>query len=138
MPEGYLLKPSIRQCQQRLGWRPDIVVGDLGYIHQQTKQEIRQQWNVAVVTKLKCDMRIIEPFDAWDQMSCQQGQALQWLGYEKTDSLHWFGVPAGESLRSSNARAWSGVGVAVISKAARATQFCGSDTVQVNTGGTKK
>jgi len=70
----------------------------LGYIHQQTKQEIRQQWNVAVVTKLKCDMRIIEPFDAWDQMSCQQGQALQWLGYEKADSLHWFGVPAGESL----------------------------------------
>ena len=98
VPEGYLLKPSIRQCQQRLGWRPDIVVGDLGYIHQQTKQEIRQQWNVAVVTKLKCDMRIIEPFDAWDQMSCQQGQALQWLGYEKADSLHWFGVPAGESL----------------------------------------
>ena len=98
VPEGYLLKLSIRQCQQRLGWRPDIVVGDLGYIHQQTKQEIRQQWNVAVVTKLKCDMRIIEPFDAWDQMSCQQGQALQWLGYEKTDSLHWFGVPAGESL----------------------------------------
>jgi hypothetical protein len=98
VPEGYLLKPSIRQCQQRLGWRPDIVVGDLGYIHQQTKKEIRQQWNVAVVTKLKCDMRIIEPFDAWDQMSCQQGQALQWLGYEKEDSLHWFGVPAGESL----------------------------------------
>jgi hypothetical protein len=98
VPEGYLLKPSIRQCQRRLGWRPDIVVGDLGYIHQQTKREIRQQWQVAVVTKLKRDMKIMEPFDAWDQMSCHQGQALQWLGYDTADSLHWFGVPAGESL----------------------------------------
>ena len=34
VPEGYLLKGSIRQCWQRLGWRPDIVVGDLGYIQQ--------------------------------------------------------------------------------------------------------
>lgn len=98
VPEGYLLKPSIRQCQRRLGWRPDIVVGDLGYIHQQTKREIRQQWQVAVVTKLKRDMKIMDPFDAWDQMSCHQGQALQWLGYDTTDALHWFGVPAGESL----------------------------------------
>ena len=98
VPEGYLLKPSIRQCQQRLGWRPDIVVGDLGYIHQQTKKEIRQEWQVAVVTKLKVDMRIIEPFDAWDQMSCPQGQPLRWLGYEAPAALHWFGVPAGENL----------------------------------------
>lgn len=98
VPEGYLLKPSIRQCQQRLGWRPDIVVGDLGYIHQQTKREIRQQWKVAVVTRLKRGMTIIEPFDAWDQMSCHQGQPLQWLGYDEADSLHWFGVPVGESL----------------------------------------
>jgi len=43
-------------------------------------------------------MRIIEPFDAWDQMSCQQGQPLRWLGYEAPDALHWFGVPAGENL----------------------------------------
>ena len=98
VPEGYLLKPSIRQGQQRLGWRPDIVIGDLGYIHQPTKREIRQEWKVAVVTKLKSDMKIIEPFNAWDQMSCQQGQRLQWLGYEAADSLHWFGVPAGEGL----------------------------------------
>jgi len=98
VPEGYLLKPSVRQCQQRLNWRPDFVVGDLGYIHQQTKRELRQQWQVAVVTKLKRDMRIVEPFDAWGQMSCDQGQTLQWLGYEAEESLHWFGVPAGERL----------------------------------------
>lgn len=109
VPEGYLLKPSIRQCQRRFGWRPDIVVGDLGYIHQPTKQEIRQEWQVAVVTKLKSDMRIMEPFDAWDQMSCPQGQPLQWLGYERQDNLHWFGVPSGESLCS---RCWEACGCA--------------------------
>lgn len=103
VPEGYLLKPSIRQCQRRFGWRPDIVVGDLGYIHQPTKKEIRKEWQVAVVTKLKSDMRILEPFDAWDQMSCHQGQPLQWLGYERQDDLHWFGAPAGENLCS---RCW--------------------------------
>jgi len=76
---GLLLKPSIRQCQQRLAGVRILWWATWGYIHQQTKQEISSAWNVAVVTKLKCDMRIIEPFDAWDQMSCQQGQALQWL-----------------------------------------------------------
>jgi hypothetical protein len=98
VPEGYLLKPSIRQCWLRWKWRPDIVVGDLGYIHQQTKREIREQWQVAVVTRLKKDMRIVEPFDSWHEMTCSQGQPLQWLGYDAQDSLHWFGVPTGDSL----------------------------------------
>jgi len=101
VPEGYLLKGSIRQCWQRLGWRPDIVVGDLGYINQQTKKEIRQSWQVAVVTKMKADMNIIEPFDAWDQMSCSQGQPLHWLGYEESQALHWFGVAPGDGLCQS-------------------------------------
>jgi hypothetical protein len=98
VPEGYLLRGSIRQWHRRLGWRPDIVVGDLGYIHQQTKKEIRQEWQVAVVTKLKSDMNIIEPFDAWDQMSCSQGQPLHWLGDEESQALHWFGVPPDSGL----------------------------------------
>jgi hypothetical protein len=98
VPEGYLLKGSIRQCWQRLGWRPDMVVGDLGYIQQQTKKEIRQGWRVAVVTKMKADMKVVKPFDAWDQMSCPQGQPLHWLGYEAMDDLHWFGVASEPKL----------------------------------------
>lgn len=98
VPEGYLLKGSIRQCWQRLGWRPDIVVGDLGYINQQTKKEIRQGWQVAVVTKMKADMKVVAPFDDWDQLSCPQGQALHWLGYEAGEAQHWFGVPGGPAL----------------------------------------
>jgi len=97
VPEGYLLKSSLRQCWQRLGWRPDIVVGDLAYIHQQTKKEIRQAWQVAVVTKMKSDMKIVEPFDDWDQMSCIQGQPLHWLGYDPSEARHWFGVASSET-----------------------------------------
>ena len=67
VPEGYLLKASVQQCQRRFGFCPDIVVGDLGYIHQETKKEIRQKWKVAVVTKLKAGMNLIEPFDASDR-----------------------------------------------------------------------
>jgi hypothetical protein len=98
VPEGYLLKGSLRQCGQRLGWRPDIVVGDLGYIQQQTKKEIRQAWQVAVVTKMKADLKGVKPFDDWDQMSCPQGQPLHWLGDEAAPAQHWFGVASGPAL----------------------------------------
>jgi hypothetical protein len=74
LPEGYLLKPSIHQCQQRLHWVPDIVVGDLAYIRQDIKKEIRLRWRVAVVTKMKPDMNIID------------------------DQHHWFGPRAGRQL----------------------------------------
>jgi hypothetical protein len=100
VPEGYLLKPSLHYCHNRLHWQPAIVTGDLGYIHQATKKEIRERWQVAVVTKLKPGMNIVDPFDDWNQVSCHQGQRLQWLGYEHTDQCHWFGVPSGPSICS--------------------------------------
>ena len=61
VPEGYLLKPSLHDCGQRLRWQPAIVPGDLGDIHQATKREIPERWQVAVVTELKSDMRIAPP-----------------------------------------------------------------------------
>jgi len=98
VPEGYLLKPSIHYCWRRLRWRPDIVVGDLGYIHGQTKREIRQTWNVAVVTKMKADMSIIAPFESTRCVTCPQGQPLQWLEYNEQEDRHCFGVRAREPL----------------------------------------
>jgi hypothetical protein len=98
VPEGYLLKPSIRYCWNRFGWRPDIVVGDLGYIHGQTKREIRRTWKVAVVTKLKADMLVIAPFESPRVVTCPQGQPLQWLEYDEAEDQHCFGVRAAEPL----------------------------------------
>lgn len=100
VPEGYLLKPSLQQCWRRFGWRPDIVVGDLGYIHGQTKREIRQTWRVAVVTKLKAGMTIIAPFESTKCVTCPQGQPLQWLEYNEPEDLHCFGVRAADPLCS--------------------------------------
>jgi hypothetical protein len=98
VPEGYLLKPSIHYCWRRFAWRPDIVVGDLGYIHGETKREIRQTWKVTVLTKMKSGMSIIAPFESTHCVSCPQGQPLQWLEYNEQEDLHCFGVRANEPL----------------------------------------
>lgn len=92
VPDGYLLKPSIRQCWKRFHWRPDIVTGDLGYIHQQTKKDIREQWQVAIITKMKAGMNMVAPFEVWNRAACPQGQPLEWIGYFEDDQRHWFGV----------------------------------------------
>lgn len=98
VPEGYLLKPSIRYCWRRFAWRPDIVVGDLGYIQGQTKCEIRETWKVAVVTKMKSDMSVVAPFENSYRVVCPQGQTLQWLEYNPEEDRHWFGVRAEQPL----------------------------------------
>lgn len=96
--EGCLLKPSIHHCYQRWQWRPDFIVGDMGYIDAETKKLIRETWGVAVVTRLKEGMKLVPPFQTPTQATCHQGQALQWLGFEPDDQLHWFGVTANDSL----------------------------------------
>lgn len=98
VPEGYLLKPSIHYCWRRFAWRPDIVVGDLGYLQGQTKREIRQTWKVAVLTKMKSGMSIIAPFESSRCVTCPQGQPLQWLEYDEEEDRHCFGVRAREPL----------------------------------------
>ena len=98
VPEGYLLKPSIGYCWRRFGWRPDIVVGDLGYIHGQTKREIRETWKVAIVTKMKSGMTIIPPFESVRCVTCPQGQPLRWLEYDEQEDCHCFGVRTADPL----------------------------------------
>ena len=60
MPESYLLKPSLDYCRKRLAFSPDIVVGDMGYIHHETKRHFRTKWNIAVLTKMKADLAEFE------------------------------------------------------------------------------
>lgn len=93
VPESYLLKPSIQYCQQRLDFLPDIVVGDMGYIHQATKRELRVQWKVAMLTKLKADMKAHCDYAEDRPLRCPQGQPLHWLGYNEPDHQHWFAPP---------------------------------------------
>lgn len=96
--EGGFLRPSVNYCVRRWQWRPDIVVADMGYIDGSTKRQLREGWHVAVVTRLKENMRLVPPFETCERAVCEQGQTLQWLGYEETDQLHWFGVTDPEPL----------------------------------------
>lgn len=98
VPEGYLLKPSLRYCRERLPCAPQIVVGDMGYIHQETKRWLRQQWGIAVLTRLKADMQLASPYRHDRPMRCAQGQPLTWLNYDAAQDEHWYGVTDSEPL----------------------------------------
>jgi hypothetical protein len=94
VPESYLLKPSLEYCFKRLAFHPDIVVGDMGYIHQETKRHFRTRWNLAIVTKMKADMLAHCEYSPAAALCCPQGQALAWMDYDPEDQSHWF-EPAG-------------------------------------------
>ena len=90
--EGGLLVPSLRYCDQRWSWWPRQVVADMGYLAAESKRLCRQRWRVAVVTHLRSDMKLVAPFISEREVACEQGQPLQWLGYDVRDDLHWFGA----------------------------------------------
>jgi hypothetical protein len=92
------LRPSLRYGRQVLEWLPDFVVGDLGYINMEKQRPIREQWPVAVITKLRPDMKLGPPLESGPRAVCPQGQTLAWRGYEYRDQLHWFGVTAQDRL----------------------------------------
>jgi hypothetical protein len=98
VPEGYLLKPSLWYCRERIHWWPQIVVGDMGYIHQETKRSIRTQWDIAVLTRLKADMQLASPYRHDRPMRCSQGQALDWLNYDAASGHQWYGVLQAQTL----------------------------------------
>lgn len=90
--EGGLLVPSIGYCERRWSWWPRYVVADMGYLAAENKKRCRERWRVGVVTHLRSDMKLVEPFQSEHQTTCAQGQPLEWLGYDVGDDQHWFGV----------------------------------------------
>ena len=80
VPEGYLLKgqhpPMLAAAGLASGHR-----GGRPGLHSATNQKGNPPgMESGGGHKIKSDMTVIEPFDAWDQMSCPQGQPLHWLG----------------------------------------------------------
>ena len=53
---------------------------------------------MAVLTKLRSDMKLVPPYVAWDRAACPQGEPLTWLGYDGRAGEHWFGVSAQPEL----------------------------------------
>jgi hypothetical protein len=96
--EGGLLLPSLRWCQQHLGWWPGFVVADMGYLSAESKQAARTGWQTAVVTKLRADMKLVAPYVSAARVECPQGQRLEWWEYEPASGQQWFRVPAQSAL----------------------------------------
>jgi len=96
--EGGLPIPSLYYCQQPWDWCPLLVVADLGYLVAAAKQQCRERGRVAVLTKLRGDMKLVPPYLTWDAAACPQGEPLTWLGYDGRAGEHWFGVHAEPEL----------------------------------------
>ena len=96
--EALFIEPSVRYCARSLEFVPDIIVGDMAYIGMAVQRRIREQFNVAIVTKLRPDMTLPEPFEPGPVMTCEEGQRLRWLGLQQREQLHWFGVAGEDSL----------------------------------------
>ena len=90
--EGGMLVPSLRYCWRQWAWCPRFVVADMGYLAAEAKRYCRQQWNVAVLTHIRSDMKLVAPFVSETQAACPQGEPLHWLGYDPAAQVHWFGT----------------------------------------------
>ena len=96
--EVLFLYPSLRECQRRLGWLPEWVVGDLAYVSLSTQRRIRQELGVAVITRMKSDMHWVPPYTVGGEVRCPQGQRLQWSHYDPEDQTQWFTAAAPREL----------------------------------------
>lgn len=97
--EGGLLAPSLHHCQRQWDWCPSMIVADMGYLAAEAKRWCRERWRVAVLTKLRSDMKLVPPYEeAWNQAACPQGEPLAWLGYDGRTDEHWFGIGARPEL----------------------------------------
>ena len=90
--ESGFLVPSLKRCWQRWSWCPRFVIADLGYVSGAAKGYCRQHWDTAVLTHRRGDLSLVAPFESETQVACPQGQPLRWLGYERPEQEHWFGV----------------------------------------------
>jgi hypothetical protein len=99
--DGNLLIPSLHYCKRQWQWWPKIIVADMAYMAAELKAHCRSDWDVALVTRLRSDMRLVAPYVEWNRTECRQGQALRWLEYAPEQGQHWFGVaePADCCLR---------------------------------------
>lgn len=96
--EGGLLVPSLHHCQRQWEWCPPLVVADMGYLGAAAKRWCREHWRVAVLTKLRSDMKLVPPYVTWNQAACPQGEPLTWLGLDGRTDEHWFGTGASPEL----------------------------------------
>jgi hypothetical protein len=70
----------------------------MGYLAAESKQAAREQWQSAVVTKLRADMKLLPPYVSAGRIECPQGARLEWWEHEPETAQQWFRVASEENL----------------------------------------
>jgi hypothetical protein len=86
------LEPSLRYLHKHLEFTPRLVVADMAYINMEMQRRLREEMQVAVITRLPPNYDIAEELRPAVLMQCRQGQRLEWLGLRENEQRHWFGV----------------------------------------------
>jgi hypothetical protein len=92
--ETRFLRPSLQRCAQRFAWVPRWTVGDMAYIDLPQQRQIREELQVAFVTRMRADMQMVAPYTRNAVPRCHQGQRLEWLGYDEATAQQWFAPTA--------------------------------------------
>jgi hypothetical protein len=91
--EGNLLCPMIHNTQKDLSLRIDIAVADMGYISSDHKKELRNQFQTAVITRVRENMLAAEEYRDYGCPECPEGIPLIWDGYDPETETHRYIAP---------------------------------------------
>jgi hypothetical protein len=99
--EALFLYPSLQRCIHRFGWAPQWTVGDMAYINLNVQRRLREELQICLITRLRPDMHLVDPYSTDGIPRCPQGQQLHWLGFDEASQEQWFGVKTPKPLCAS-------------------------------------
>lgn len=83
----------IQKSQDEFGLSIDIVVADMGYLGNDRKKELREQYHTAVLTKVRENMFPLEQYVDFSCAECPEGIPLSWDGYDPDLKVHSYICP---------------------------------------------
>jgi len=83
----------IRNTQRDLSLHIDIAVADMGYISSDHKKELRNQFQTAVITRVRENMLAAEEYVDHGCPECPEGIPLTWDGYDPETETHRYIAP---------------------------------------------
>jgi hypothetical protein len=87
----------IHATQKDLSLDIDIVVADMGYISSDHKKELRNQFQTAVITRIRENMLAPEEYVDYGCPECPEGIPLTWDGYDPETETHRYITPTDHS-----------------------------------------
>jgi len=78
----------IRNTQKDLSLHIDIAAADMGYIGSDHKKELRNQFQTAVITRVRENMLAAEEYMDHGCPECLEGMPLIWDGYDPETETH--------------------------------------------------